>query len=106
MLTAHNRIFTILRNFFAELGMITLILIQKLKDGLRNTHGNKPICNYSAGLLQGFQSVAVHVLVFEHSNRTLDYAVLLQAARGGIPATDHGFRPVSGFGAVPDQTGV
>ena len=40
-----------------------------------------PICNHAAGVLQGFEPVAVHALVLERSNHTLDHAVLLWAVR-------------------------
>ena len=35
-----------------------------------------PICNHAAGMLQGFEAVAVHALVFERSDHALDHAVL------------------------------
>lgn len=36
-----------------------------------------PICNHAAGMLQGFEPVAMHALVLERANQTLDHPILL-----------------------------
>lgn len=41
-----------------------------------------PIADHAVGVLQGFESVAVHALVFERADHALDHAVLLRAVRG------------------------
>lgn len=41
-----------------------------------------PSGNDTAGVQQGFESVAVPVLVFERADHALDHAVLLRAVRG------------------------
>lgn len=41
-----------------------------------------PVCDHTAGVLQGFESVAVHALVLERADHALDHAVLLRAVRG------------------------
>lgn len=38
-----------------------------------------PVCDHAAGVLQGFEPVAMHALVFERSDHALDHAVLLRA---------------------------
>jgi len=38
-----------------------------------------PVCNHSAGVLQGFKPVAMHALVFERADNSLNHAVLLGA---------------------------
>lgn len=41
-----------------------------------------PIPDHATGVLQSFESVAVHALVFERADHALDHAVLLGAVRG------------------------
>ena len=41
-----------------------------------------PICNHAAGVLQGFEPVAVHALVLERSDHALNHAVLFRAVWG------------------------
>ena len=40
-----------------------------------------PVANHTAGVLQRLEPVAVHALVFERANHTLDHAVLFRAVR-------------------------
>lgn len=40
------------------------------------------VCDHAAGMLQGFEPVAMHALVFERANHTLDHPILLGAVGG------------------------
>ena len=40
-----------------------------------------PICNHSAGVLRGFEPVAMRALVFDRADHALNYAILLRAVR-------------------------